>query len=285
MVSFWDIGRWIIEIGLLAVMFLFILRVLKNTSGMFILGTAAGLLISLYALSATLDLPVLLWLLEHLVVILPTFVIVIFQEEIRRILTSVKFEPKRARQRRDHGQYSCLHGAIVRLSGSRTGAIIAIEQSVGLEAWASNGVPIHAQLTDNQLLEAIFFKNAPLHDGGVIIRKNEIVAAKCTFPVEMDGGNGHGGMRHKAGLGLSRRCDAVVIVISEETGNVTIFQEGRAQRMENMEQLRQTLNNQLLPMEVEAETASRWEQMWRMVRRLRVAWTRGGKFARGGKSA
>ena len=137
--------------------------------------------------------------------------------------------------------------------GKHVGALIAIEQAVGLESWSVTGSAIGARLhEDDKLLETIFFEGSPLHDGGVIIRKLEILAAACTFPLsaESDDGDVVYGMRHKAALGLSEQSDAVVIVVSEETGAVSLALNGKMETMRDMEHLRKKMNSHLQPLKL-----------------------------------
>lgn len=109
------------------------------------------------------------------------------------------------------------------LSSTKTGALIVLEKNVGLSSYAQSGVSIKSEIS-SELLKNIFFKNSPLHDGAVIIASNKIVAARCILPVS-DRVNipGSMGLRHRAALGLSEVSDAHIIVVSEETGNITFF--------------------------------------------------------------
>jgi diadenylate cyclase len=111
------------------------------------------------------------------------------------------------------------------LSRTKTGAIIAIERQISLEPFCENGTLLNAPLV-GRLLSSIFFPNAPLHDGGVVIRGETILAARCVFPLSPREDIGFG-MRHRAALGLSEQTDAVVVVVSEETGAVSIAYDGR----------------------------------------------------------
>ena len=259
--AFSEIARNIIEIAALTVMFFYILRVLRGTRGLMLLITVVVFLAFLWLLANYFSLPVLFWILEKLLGFMPIFIIVIFKQEIRRILTALQTESIRVRRRlapkADHPQTSLLVPVIERLrcnrEGKHVGALIAIEQSVGLESWSVSGSSIGARLhEDDKLLETIFFEGSPLHDGGVIIRKLEILAAACTFPLsgERDDGDVVYGMRHKAALGISEQSDAVVIVVSEETGAVSLAIDGKMFVMNDMEQLRKKLNSVLQPMKL-----------------------------------
>lgn len=262
--------RWFVEITTLWVVYFFVLRVLRGTKGLYMLGVAVAVFGGLSVVAKWFELPVLQWILEKAVAILPFFIIVIFQTEIRRLLTMMQMSSLRTLSRsddRDHELTRLLLGPLGRMSSGHVGALIAIEQTIGLEAWSVTGAILHAPLNDggrnkdkeNPLLETIFYEGGPLHDGGVIIRKREILAAGCTFPLcERDDGNVKYGMRHQAALGLSNECDAVIIVLSEETGNISVAHKGVLTRMANLEKLRQTLNALLRPEKDTAEESSLW---------------------------
>ncbi len=256
-----EIIRNIIEIAALTVMFFYILRVLRGTRGLMLLITVVVFLAFLWILASYFSLPVLDWIIVKLLSFMPIFIIVIFKQEIRRILTALQAGIVRARRRlapkADHPQTALLLPVIDHLrynrEGKHVGALIAIEQAVGLESWSVTGSAIGAKLhEDDRLLETIFFEGSPLHDGGVIIRKLEILAAACTFPLsaEREDGDVIYGMRHKAALGLSEQSDAIVIVVSEETGDVSLAITGKMTLMKDMEQLRKTLNSVLQPMKL-----------------------------------
>jgi diadenylate cyclase len=120
--------------------------------------------------------------------------------------------------------------AAERLSAKRTGALIAFEREVGLEDYASTGVRINGDLSA-EVLQSIFYPNSPLHDGAVIIRGNKILAAGCLLPLPEEGVvRERLGTRHRAGVGLSLASDALVMVVSEETGTISVIEEGKITR-------------------------------------------------------
>jgi diadenylate cyclase len=132
--------------------------------------------------------------------------------------------------------------AAERLSARRTGALIVFEREVGLEDYAATGVRINGELT-SEFLQTIFFPNSPLHDGAVIIRGNTIVAAGCLLPMpeERTRGAERLGTRHRAAIGLSQVSDAIVIVVSEETGSISVVEDGKITRNLDADQLRSRL--------------------------------------------
>ncbi len=157
-------------------------------------------------------------------------VIILFAPEIRRLLFMLgnnpivrRFvaQPPRARITAE------VIGAIAEMSENRIGSLIAFARSTGLRNYIESGTRIHADV-ERDLLTSIFFPNSPLHDGGVIIQGQKIEAARCIFPVsEARRLDPHLGLRHRAAIGLTERTDAFVIVTSEETGAISIAENGR----------------------------------------------------------
>jgi diadenylate cyclase len=171
--------------------------------------------------------------------------LVVFQPELRRAVIrvgDVRFQRRGAPK-------SQLVSALVKsagyLSRNRYGALIAIQRGVDLTGWAENGTMIRAEVSSN-LLNAIFFPNSPLHDLGVIIRGNRVIAANCQFPVaESDEVDSALGSRHLAALGMSYETDALVLVISEETGVVSLADKGKLTRYLSLDDLADELTDRL----------------------------------------
>jgi diadenylate cyclase len=133
------------------------------------------------------------------------------------------------------------------LSKKRTGALIAFERTVGLENYALTGVRLNAEVSC-ELIQQVFFPKSPLHDGAAIVRGNQIVAAGCLLPVNEDATYADRiGTRHRAALALSMESDALIVVVSEETGTISVVQEGNMRRGVEVDALRQILHNTLLP--------------------------------------
>ncbi len=131
--------------------------------------------------------------------------------------------------------------AVFRMSKQKVGALIAIEREVGLKNFIERGTPIDGVVT-SQLLTTLFFPGSELHDGAVIIRNNRVAAAGCLFPLSENPSLApFVGTRHRAGLGLSEESDAVVIMVSEETGVVSLAHAGELERPLDRDQLRETL--------------------------------------------
>lgn len=164
--------------------------------------------------------------------------IIVFQQEVRRFLLLIgtkynfnkswKFEDVFKFQGKSIKDESieAIVEACENMSETKTGALIILSKNSELYNFARTGVIIKAKIT-NDLIESIFFKNAPLHDGGMIIADNRILAARCILPIS-DRANlpGNMGLRHRAALGMSQSTDAHVIIVSEETGNISYVKDG-----------------------------------------------------------
>src|SRR5260370_29308045 len=122
--------------------------------------------------------------------------------------------------------------------GRGTGGFVGFERDVGLEDYAATGVRINGEISA-EVLQSIFYPNSPLHDGAVIVRGNRILAAGCLLPLPEEGTvRERLGTRHRAALGLSLASDALVLVVSEETGNVSVIEEGKISRNLDADSLR-----------------------------------------------
>jgi len=183
--------------------------------------------ITLYALSSWLDFPVL-----HQILILLTnvgliAVIVIFQPELRVALSRLSFKGRRYKEIMEFDQF--LDGfakSIYAFSDRGIGALIAIENEDSLEEFGPKGVLMYARFSP-ELLESIFIASTPLHDGAVLIREKQILAAAVILPLTQGSGLSKSmGTRHRAAIGLSEISDAIVIVVSEETHFVSIARDG-----------------------------------------------------------
>lgn len=218
----------IIEIIILAVMLNYLLSFFWNTrSKDLVLGLLAFLLI--LASSTWLKLPILHQILVAVSNILLLSIVIIFQPELRSVLSKLTVKGKRFREFSEFDRFlDQLANSIYRLAERRIGALIVLEHEDVLQDLAQKAVILNSDFTP-ELLESIFATTTPLHDGAVIIRNQTIVAAAVILPLAEDGATQSiraMGTRHRAALGLSQQTDAVVIAISEETGKVSIAREG-----------------------------------------------------------
>ena len=223
-----------------------IYRIFLMISGTRAIQVLKGLALIIFAawLAQFLHLETVSWLLNQLIQVAAIAVIILFQPELRRILT-------RLGQTRFFGALFTQSVNIIdivarsteELSNQKAGAIIAIEIEVGLKNYIETGIQIDGLLSSD-LLFSIFRKESPLHDGAVIVQRDRIVAAKCILPLterhELIEGYG---TRHLAGLGLSEETDAFVIVISEETGKISVAQNGSMEMGISIKTLRANLEN------------------------------------------
>lgn len=216
-----------IEVLIIAVMINYILSFFWNTKSMdLVLGFFAFLLI--LAASSWLHLPVLHRIMVLIGNVLVIAIIIIFQPELRVALSKLSFKGRRYREVTEFDKFlDQLAGCVYRMSEKRIGALIALENEDSLEEYAHKAVMLNSEFSP-ELLETIFAPNTPLHDGAVILRDKVLLAAAVILPLAEDPSQlaKSMGTRHRAGLGLSHMTDALVIVISEETGKVSIAREG-----------------------------------------------------------
>lgn len=179
-------------------------------------------------------------------------VLIVFQPELRSLLEKVGGTPMSSAKifssdsskelASRNAEISAICGAVSDLSRDRVGALIVIEQSTNLDEYIKSGVVVDASISPH-LLRNLFFNKAPLHDGAVILRKNRICAAGCFLPLSTkEDINKDLGTRHRAAIGLSEVSDAVVIVVSEETGIISLARNGGLERNFNYNSLKQALN-------------------------------------------
>lgn len=205
-----------------------------------------ALLLALIPISLILKLDMLNFILTKTLTIGVLSVVIIFQPEIRRVLEHLgrtAFDEIHNGQDKEErlGTVNEIVTAVESLSESKTGALIAIEQSTGLAEIVVSGTEIDAKVSSN-LLENIFVVNTPLHDGATIIRRNRIHAAGCVLPLTNNNNiNKKLGTRHRAAIGLSENSDALVVVVSEETGVISLAVNGRLTRNYDREKLRSIL--------------------------------------------
>ena len=217
-----------------------------------------GLVIIIVAffVSDIFNLYLLNWLLKSLFTMGLFAVVVLFQPELRRALEQVgrknlmntnsfrNIDKNKAVETVDS-----LVSAIDDFSATRTGALIAIERETMLNDIIETGVVVDAEISI-RLLGNLFYEGSPLHDGGVIIRGARIHAASCVFPLTEKKNIGRNlGTRHRAGVGLSEVCDALIIIVSEETGVVSIAEDGKICRFVDLKTIEKMLLNMYLPSE------------------------------------
>lgn len=241
-------------IAVTLIIYLLLVLIQGTRADQILIGIAV--LILLYVFVQFLGLTVLSWLLHAALPALLVAIPIIFQPELRRLLeqlgrTSTIIQrpltvlgPTQARSPVHTIDQIC--EATVRLAERRYGGLMAIERQTGLSDYIARGEPLDAQVNATLLLN-IFFTNAPLHDGAVIIRGDRIMAAHCLFPLSEEVAESEQfGTRHRAALGISEETDAVAIVVSEESGTISAAMGGQLTRNLDEARLRAILINALM---------------------------------------
>jgi diadenylate cyclase len=192
------------------------------------------------------ELTTLNWVVSRVVPYVVFALIVVFQSEIRHVLADLGrrlsfFGPAEAGSE----AYDDIVLAANLFSQHQTGALVVIERRIGLRTHIESGVPLDARLSYD-LLATIFRPSAPLHDGAVIVQKDRIAAAACFLPLSMNPLlSTQLGTRHRAGIGITEETDAVAVIVSEETGAISLAIAGKIERDLTVEQLRQRLSTEL----------------------------------------
>ena len=243
----------IIDIILVAALFYGLYRLLKGTSAMSIfIGIVAIFLI--WQLVKFLQMEMLTTILGAFISVGFISLIIIFQPEIRRFLFTIgtqaqegkltrKFKFLKVRSNVDLN-IDAIAKACINMSEIKQGALILLTRKNNLDDIVSTGVVVNADIT-NPLIENIFFKNSPLHDGAMIIRHNRITAARCILPVTQKTNiPGHYGLRHRAAIGVTEVKDCIALVVSEETGNISMVSGGEIQTVKESE-LKETIEKEM----------------------------------------
>jgi len=193
------------------------------------------------------DLYTLNWVLDNFLSSILLVIVVIFQHDIRRALTRVGSGPFFGSERRLQGQeLEEIIRAVVGLASNRIGALIVFEREVGLNEYLDAGTILEAQIS-KELIRSVFLPTSPIHDGALVIRKGRVAAAGCFLPLTTNPNVSKTlGTRHRAGIGLTEETDAVVVVISEEEGSISLVSEGRITRDLDAGTLRSTLQKLLV---------------------------------------
>jgi len=241
-----NIWRPIVEIFILTVAIYYVFSFVRGTRGFSILTGFLTVLLALAILSSFLDLKVLRALLGTFSAFFAVAVLVIFQPELRRMLAQLGNLPLFQTPHEQRENIEVIIQTVERLADVRIGALIAIEQSIQLHESVESGISIDCVATP-EMLETIFFPNNAIHDGGVILKGDRIAYAACIFPLSRRPDlNKSLGTRHRAALGLSEETDALVVVVSEETGAISYAYNGVLVRGVTLEELRAFLSSILV---------------------------------------
>ena len=238
--------RHLLEIFILAVLIYYSFRFVRGTRGWPVVIGFVVVLLALALVTTLLKLEVLRWMLGSASVFIVFGALVIFQPELRRMLAELGNLPLFASASEQRESIETIIQTCERLADVKIGALMAIEQSIQLQESAESGIKVDCEATA-EMLEAIFFPNNAIHDGGVIIKGDRIAYAACIFPLTQRTDLSKTiGTRHRAALGLSEETDAVVVVVSEETGMISHAYKGQLVRGVTPEELRAFLTSIIL---------------------------------------
>ncbi len=245
-------GRWpqvsmqsVLDIVLVAVLIYEFLALIKGTRAMPVLFGVGSIALAYY-LALRLQLHTVIWVMSNLLPYAIFALIVVFQGEIRFALAKLgrKFTLSRVSGAVAES-YDDIVLAANLFSQNQTGALIIIERDIGLRTYIESGVPLDAQVSYD-LLATIFRPSAPLHDGAVIIQKDRIAAAACFLPLSMNPVlSTQLGTRHRAGIGITEETDAIAVIVSEETGQISLAVSGNIERDMTADELRERLSELL----------------------------------------
>jgi len=247
----------VVQIIILTVFYYYVFLFFRGTRGAQVLIGFVLLFAILIGLTRVFGLGELNWLLSRISVILGIALLVIFQPEIRRALAELGKQPVFAVSREKRNIVDHIVQATVLLADRRIGALIAVEREIGTRAIQETGTKLDAPVVA-ELIASIFFPHTPLHDGGLIISGSRMAAAGCVFPLSQNMDlHRQIGTRHRAAAGLSEETDAVVVIVSEETGTISVCYRGRLSRGHDEDRLRRFLTALLVK---GSQTDSAWRR-------------------------
>ncbi len=242
----------IIDISLVWVIIYFILKNIKNNVKMVLLFKGVAIILVVKVLSDILNLTTIGLLLEYVIMWGPLALVIIFQPEIRNMLEHLGRKQLLGRHKvltldeREKLVYEVMN-AVDYLRKSRIGALIVLERDISLNEYIERSKPIYGDIS-SELLISIFFPRNPLHDGGVIIQGNKITSAGAVFPISINSKISKKlGTRHRAAIGISEESDAIAIVVSEETGKISIAIGGNLNYNLSLDDARMILIEELKP--------------------------------------
>ncbi len=235
----------VLDILLVALIIYEVLVMIRGTRAAPMLAGLAAVAAAFY-LARIGELVTLNWLVSRLLPYVVFALIVVFQAEIRHVLSDVGRRVSFLRGSAVEGDsYDDIVLAANLFSQHQTGALIVIEREIGLRTYIESGVAMDARLSYD-LLATIFRPSAPLHDGAVIIQKDRLAAAACFLPLSMNPVlSTQMGTRHRAGIGITEETDAIAVIVSEETGAISVAVGGKIDRDLTVEQLRERLGSEL----------------------------------------
>lgn len=222
-----DVG----QVALLAVPLFYLLKFLRRTRGYRILLGIGFVLLGMKLASKWLQMDEIGWLLENVATSLPIALVIIFQPELRRVFAEIGSRTAGNKSTKPAADIvNEITKAVQLLASQKIGALVAIERGVSLEHYTRVGRVLNAPVV-SELLATLFYPHTPMHDGGVIIRDGIILSAGCVFPLGALAERRKAfGTRHRAAIGLSEETDAIIVVVSEETGLISVAYNGEILR-------------------------------------------------------
>ncbi len=251
--------RWqdVIDIAVVTIIIYRIILLIRGTRAV---QMVAGIVVItiFYFISRQFDLLTLHWLLRTFLNSIFLIIIIVFQRDIRRVLTQVGKTPFHKQYDMVAQELNEVVKASFHMSRRRIGALIVLERETGLRDYIESGHPVDAKLT-RELLISIFLPSSPIHDGGVVVHNGRIHSAGCLLPLSKRPDiDKRYGTRHRAALGLSEETDAVVIVVSEESQEVSLAQQGEITRIPNEEVLASRLHRIFISTDIPGYSWRNW---------------------------
>lgn len=250
--SVWGIITRILDICIVWLMFYYILKNLKNNVKLVLIFKGIVIIILIKVLSNWLNLYTIGLLLEYVIAWGPLALIIIFQPEIRTVLESIGRSQLLGRHKvltvdeREKVVFEIMN-AVEHLKRNRIGALMVIERNMSLQEYIDPAINIYADIT-SQLLEAVFLPPNPLHDGGVIIQGDKLTCAGAVFKTSMNPNvNKKLGTRHRAALGIAEETDAIALIVSEETGRISIAVDNKLHHNLTLDEFKIKLLEELKP--------------------------------------
>jgi diadenylate cyclase len=251
--------RDVLDIAVVSILIYEVLKLIRGTRAAQ-MAVGAGLIVGLLLLSQVAQLETVNWLVRNMLGYIVFAAIVLFQSDIRRALAHFGRTPFFRLLAKSDGAEETVEEIVVAssmLASQRVGAIIAVEREIGLRNFIEGGIPLDARVTYD-LLVTIFQASSPLHDGAVIIQEDRIAAAACFLPLTVNPRLSRElGSRHRAAIGLTEESDAVAVVVSEETGIISLVLEGAVDREVSADELRTRLRR-LLTYRRGGGSSARW---------------------------
>src|SRR5919106_2818822 len=235
------VGLWdLLDIAIVSILIYESLKLIRGTRAVQ-MAVGSLLIVGLFYISRLAPLQTLNWMIRNMLAFVAFAAIVIFQSDIRRALAHFGQAPFFRYLNRQQAADETIEELVVgctMLSTQKIGAIVAVEREIGLRNYIESGIPLDATLTYD-LVVTIFQPGSPLHDGAVIVQENRVAAAACFLPLTVNPKlSKELGSRHRAAIGLTEENDSIAIVVSEETGRISLVSDGQIDRSMTPEQLR-----------------------------------------------